>query len=117
MLQDEPVEGHPVWPMIYYCLRCGDLQAAADIAQQAVAPNVREFSGYIREYSSQGHLTETSVRNMKYAYRKEVRNSLDPFKRYIYCMTIMVINMRLGISVWFPSPFLIDECATIDTGP
>lgn len=83
IFKDEPVEGHPVWPMIYYCLRCGDLQAAADIAQQAVAPNVREFSGYIREYASHGHLTETSVRNMKYAYRKEVRNSLDPFKRYI----------------------------------
>ena len=33
--QDGLVEGHPVWAMIYYCLRCGDLQAALDVVNSA----------------------------------------------------------------------------------
>jgi len=25
------VDGHPVWSMIYYCMRCGDLEAAMQV--------------------------------------------------------------------------------------
>ncbi|XP_069109678.1 nuclear pore complex protein Nup93-like [Argopecten irradians] len=33
--QDETVDGHPTWAMIYYCLRCGDLQAAQQVVDKA----------------------------------------------------------------------------------
>lgn len=34
-LEDGEVDGQPVWPLIYYCLRCGDLDAAMQVAAQA----------------------------------------------------------------------------------
>lgn len=34
-LDDTIVEGQPVWPMIYYCLRCGDIPAAIHCATLA----------------------------------------------------------------------------------
>lgn len=27
-LQDASIEGKPLWPMVYFCLRCGDMQSA-----------------------------------------------------------------------------------------
>ena len=34
-LEDGQVDGHPVWAMIYFCLRCGDLQAALQVTEKA----------------------------------------------------------------------------------
>ncbi|XP_060547837.1 nuclear pore complex protein Nup93-like [Pantherophis guttatus] len=34
-LQDGEVEGHPVWAIIYYCMRCGDLMAAMQVVNLA----------------------------------------------------------------------------------
>ena len=34
-LEDGLVEGQPVWPFIYYCIRCGDLNAALTVAASA----------------------------------------------------------------------------------
>lgn len=34
-LEDGLVEGEPVWPLIFYCLRCGDVNAALQAAKQA----------------------------------------------------------------------------------
>lgn len=34
-LEDGLIDGQPVWPLIYYCLRCGDVGAALHVARQA----------------------------------------------------------------------------------
>lgn len=34
-LEDGLVEGEPVWPLIFYCLRCGDVDAALQAAKKA----------------------------------------------------------------------------------
>lgn len=34
-LEDGNVDGHPVWAMIYYCLRTGDLVSAISVANSA----------------------------------------------------------------------------------
>lgn len=34
-LEDGFVEGEPVWPLIFYCLRCGDVGAALQASKQA----------------------------------------------------------------------------------
>lgn len=36
-LEDGLVEGQPVWPFIYYCIRCGDLTAALTVASASSA--------------------------------------------------------------------------------
>lgn len=34
-LEDGRFQGQPVWPLIYYCLRCGDVAAAMEVARGA----------------------------------------------------------------------------------
>lgn len=34
-LQDGYIEGRPLWPMVYYCLRCGDLKSALNCMSMA----------------------------------------------------------------------------------
>ncbi len=34
-LEDGSVDGQPIWAMIFYCLRCGDMEAALHVAKQA----------------------------------------------------------------------------------
>ena len=34
-LEDGVVEDQPFWPLVYYCLRCGDISAALFCAKQA----------------------------------------------------------------------------------
>ncbi len=45
----EIVDGFPIWAQIYYCMRCGDLQAALEIAKGADA-RLGNFSLYLAEY-------------------------------------------------------------------
>lgn len=34
-LDPASLDGCPLWPLIYYCLRCGDVQSALHCAQKA----------------------------------------------------------------------------------
>lgn len=34
-LQDGHIDGKPLWPMVYYSLRCGNIQSALKCLQQA----------------------------------------------------------------------------------
>lgn len=49
--QDGEVEGHPVWALIYYCLRCGDLAAAMQVVNQA-QHQLGDFKMWFQEYMS-----------------------------------------------------------------
>ena len=50
-LDDGLVEGVPVWPMIYYCLRCGDIGAALQAAT-AAGPALQEIITLLRELNN-----------------------------------------------------------------
>ena len=50
-LDDGLVEGVPVWPMIFYCLRCGDIAAALQAAT-AAGPALQEAITLLRELAS-----------------------------------------------------------------
>lgn len=47
--QDGEVEGHPVWALIYYCLRCGDLAAAMQVVNRA-QHQLGDFKTWFQEY-------------------------------------------------------------------
>lgn len=49
ILQDGEVEGHPVWAVIYYCLRCGDLNAAMQVVNR-VQHQLGDFKSWFQEY-------------------------------------------------------------------
>ncbi|XP_064611037.1 nuclear pore complex protein Nup93-like [Liolophura sinensis] len=87
-LEDGTVEGHPVWAMLYYCLRCGDLKAAQQVVDKAPHNLGEHFPNFLQEYSSyEGHRLSPSNETMiRLQYRRAIKNSSDPYKRAVYCV-------------------------------
>ena len=48
-VQDGEVEGHPVWALIYFCLRCGDMGAAMQVVNRA-QHQLGDFKTWFLEY-------------------------------------------------------------------
>ncbi|XP_014680771.1 PREDICTED: nuclear pore complex protein Nup93-like [Priapulus caudatus] len=81
-LEEIYVEDQPIWPMIYYCLRCGDLQAALHVTN-VVQQQLDEFPAFLTEFvhSPLRRLSHSSDSKLKLLYRRSVRTSPDPYKR------------------------------------
>uniref|UniRef100_A0A3Q3F5G0 Nuclear pore complex protein Nup93 n=1 Tax=Labrus bergylta TaxID=56723 RepID=A0A3Q3F5G0_9LABR len=86
-MQDGEIEGHPVWAVIYYCLRCGDLNAAMQVVNR-VQHQLGDFKTWFQEYmnSPDRRLSPTSENKLRLHYRRVLRNSADPYKRAVYCL-------------------------------
>ncbi|VDK36595.1 unnamed protein product [Taenia asiatica] len=84
--EDGVVDGKPVWPMIYYCLRCGALQDAASVASDA-ANNLGDFVQILNTFMIEDRcLPPKLVANVRKTYRRLVKTSRDPYKRLVYCL-------------------------------
>ncbi|ESO86520.1 hypothetical protein LOTGIDRAFT_179365 [Lottia gigantea] len=85
--EDFVLDGQPVWAIIYYCIRCGDLKAAEDVVKKA-AHKLGDFPAFYREYvQSDGHrLSPGNYTKIKLQYRRVVKSSTDPYKRAVYCV-------------------------------
>ncbi|CAH3176978.1 unnamed protein product [Porites lobata] len=86
-LEDGEIDGTPLWPLIYYCLRCGDARAALQ-AVKHVPQHLGEFRDLFAEYmkSKEGRLSPSSESKLRLQYRRSIRTSQDPFKRAVYCL-------------------------------
>uniref|UniRef100_A0A3P8PJ26 Nuclear pore complex protein Nup93 n=1 Tax=Astatotilapia calliptera TaxID=8154 RepID=A0A3P8PJ26_ASTCA len=86
-MQDGEIEGHPVWAVIYYCLRCGDLHAAMQVVNR-MQHQLGDFKTWFQEYmkSPDRRLSPTSENKLRLHYRRVLRNCADPYKRAVYCM-------------------------------
>ncbi|NXC17676.1 NUP93 protein, partial [Corythaeola cristata] len=86
-LQDGEVEGHPVWALIYYCMRCGDLTAAMHVVKRA-QHQLGEFKTWFQEYmhSKDKRLSPATENKLRLHYRRALRNNTDPYKRAVYCI-------------------------------
>ncbi|MCJ8733278.1 hypothetical protein PDJAM_G00221470 [Pangasius djambal] len=86
-MQDGEVEGHPVWALIYYCLRCGDLAAAMQVVNRA-QHQLGDFKTWFQEYmnSPDRRLAPATENKVRLHYRRVLRNSADPYKRAVYCL-------------------------------
>uniref|UniRef100_S4RD63 Nuclear pore complex protein Nup93 n=1 Tax=Petromyzon marinus TaxID=7757 RepID=S4RD63_PETMA len=86
-LQDGEVDSHPVWAVLYYCLRCGDVTAALSVANRS-QHQLGEFVGWLQEYaqSQDRMLSPTSANRLRTHYRRAVRNGTDPYKRAVHCL-------------------------------
>ena len=85
--EDGLVDGVPVWPIIFYCLRCGDLKAAILAANKA-GPGLSEIAQLLTEMSSSndGRLSEHTESVVRISYRRSIRSTSDPFKRAVFCV-------------------------------
>uniref|UniRef100_A0A8C2JUF6 Nuclear pore complex protein Nup93 n=1 Tax=Cyprinus carpio TaxID=7962 RepID=A0A8C2JUF6_CYPCA len=86
-MQDGEVEGHPVWALIYFCLRCGDLSAAMQVVNRA-QHQLGDFKIWFQEYmnSPDRRLSPATENKLRLHYRRVLRNSADPYKRAVYCL-------------------------------
>ncbi|KAM4614069.1 nuclear pore complex protein Nup93 [Discoglossus pictus] len=86
-LQDGEVEGYPVWALIYYCMRCGDLMAAHLVVNKA-QHQLGEFKNWFQEYvhSEDRRISPTTENKLRLHYRRALRGCTDPYKRAVYCI-------------------------------
>uniref|UniRef100_A0A1X7VWE9 Nuclear pore protein n=1 Tax=Amphimedon queenslandica TaxID=400682 RepID=A0A1X7VWE9_AMPQE len=82
-LEDELVDGQPLWAIVFYCMRCGDLEAA-----RSVLGSHYDVAQYLEEYQNTPdyRLSPTSENTLKQLYNKTVRNSTDPYKKAVFCV-------------------------------
>jgi nuclear pore complex protein Nup93 len=79
-------DGQPLWAVVFYCMRCGDLQAAADVLHNI--PHLNEIYQYVMAYTSSQdlRLPPNYENKLRLLYKKSVRASTDPYKRAVYCI-------------------------------
>lgn len=85
-LQDGFVDGRPLWPMVYYCLRCGDLPSAIKCLQGTEHRDIVQALEE-RMYRPEQRLNSKLETQLRMQYKRQVRNtSTDPYKRAVYCI-------------------------------
>ncbi|XP_065064334.1 nuclear pore complex protein Nup93-like [Rhopilema esculentum] len=84
-LEDGKVDGIPIWALIYYCLRCGDGNAALQAAE-GLPPQFSEFRETLKEYFADGNcrLMPSSETKLRMQYKRSIRSSTDHFKRIVF---------------------------------
>lgn len=85
-LEDGSVAGQPLWALVFYCMRCGNLQDALSALRNA--QSCAEFAACLQEYiqSEDQRLSPSSEARLQLNYKRTVRSSTDPFKRAVYCL-------------------------------
>ncbi|EDS25850.1 nuclear pore complex protein Nup93 [Culex quinquefasciatus] len=86
-LQDGHVDGKPLWPMVYYCLRCGDIASALKCMQMA-GPGHDDFIAVLEEKCrNPGQKINPKLElQIRMQYKRQIRNAIDPYKRVVYCI-------------------------------
>lgn len=83
-LEDINIGGLPYWPLIYYLLRCGDIESAVT-ATKTLLPNLNDFYAVLLDLKQNGGKLSNKVeKTVKRQYKSYVRNVSDPFKRVVY---------------------------------
>ncbi len=91
-------DGTPIWALLYYCVRCGGLQEALEIAAK-VRDRIGSFYVYFREYvTNKRRLPQQQWEKMCAEFNSEIRtHTLDPFK-----LTLWNVISRCDITEFRP---------------
>lgn len=86
-LEDGIVDGVPIWPLIYYCLRSGDISAAVQAASEA-GPGLAEVKKLLEEIASAAdkRLSPHAENVVRINYKRSLRSTTDPYKRAVFCV-------------------------------
>lgn len=86
-LQDGQIDGKPFWPMVYYCLRCGDVNSALKCLEHA-GPGHEDLITALGERikNPEQKISSKLDLQLKMQYKRQIRNSTDPYKRAVYCI-------------------------------
>lgn len=86
-LQDGHVDGRPLWPLVYYALRCGDVRSAHKCMELAGAGHedfVQVLDDKLKKPDQKMNTKLESLIRMQ--YKRQIRNATDPYKRAVYCI-------------------------------
>ncbi|XP_060518052.1 nuclear pore complex protein Nup93 [Cylas formicarius] len=85
-LRDGSIDDRPLWPMVYYCLRSGDLSAALYCLKKSYFSEYRDVVSILEAKMNNPNSPEIAKLedSIKFSYRRFVRNETDPFKRIIW---------------------------------
>uniref|UniRef100_A0A1B6CIL9 Nuclear pore protein n=1 Tax=Clastoptera arizonana TaxID=38151 RepID=A0A1B6CIL9_9HEMI len=81
------VDGCPLWALVYYCIRCGDSNAALEFIKKA-GPQYTEICKAFEEIGKSDSQT-LSIKEEKFIrshYKRGVRNDSDPYKKILFCI-------------------------------
>jgi len=82
-------DNQPLWPTIYLCLRCGDIEAARSIALKTKKDDlVAYFEELLRESTNDNnnrrHLSLSNENKLKLEYKSRIKRANDIYKRAVY---------------------------------
>jgi len=85
--EDGDIDGIPLWAVIFYCLRCGDLEAVMEVVKHH-EHILHEFSVWVEEYCGKSNrkLSSASENKMKIQYKRTIRTCTDLYKVAVYCV-------------------------------
>lgn len=88
-LEDAMVDDKPLWPLVYYCMRCGDFKAALQCLNRC-STEFPEFKTALEEACEdpKRHPGSRAELDLKLHYRKHVRSVTDSYKRAVYCALV-----------------------------
>ena len=83
------IDNQPLWAIIYLCLRCGDYEAARDVARQAKKDDIAKYIDELIENLNNPNLnyrrvSMNSESELKLHYKGKVKRSQDAYKRAVY---------------------------------
>ncbi|XP_068156855.1 LOW QUALITY PROTEIN: nuclear pore complex protein Nup93-1 [Drosophila tropicalis] len=79
-LVDVLVGGKPLWPLVYYSLRCGSVETALEFLREA-GTTYEDFSLLISD-----RVNSRIESQLKLQYANKIRNSTDAYKKAVYCI-------------------------------
>ncbi|KAH8336477.1 hypothetical protein KR074_000564 [Drosophila pseudoananassae] len=82
----DTVGGKPLWPLVYYGLRCGAADAAVSFLREA-GPSHEEFAQLISDRSA-GEINNKIESQLRLQYANKIRNSTDAYKKAVYCILL-----------------------------
>lgn len=88
-LQDGQIDdGRPLWPMVYYCLRSGDINAALQCISISNCADCTDLVAALEnKFKHPEHPDNFKLEStVRFQYRRFIRNSTDPFKRIVWCV-------------------------------
>ncbi|ALC46618.1 CG11092 [Drosophila busckii] len=78
--------GRPLWPLIYYSLRCGAIDTALDYLREA-GSSCEDFAQFMTERIA-GVVNSKIENQLKLQYANKIRNSTDAYRKAVYCILL-----------------------------
>ncbi|XP_017057658.1 nuclear pore complex protein Nup93-1 [Drosophila ficusphila] len=80
----DTVGERPLWPLVYYGLRCGSVETAVEFLREA---GHEEFAQLVADRNA-GETNSRIENQLRLQYANKIRNSTDAYKKAVYCILL-----------------------------